>query len=274
MREKIKYILLGFGVVMSAIVTVVSWVFDIQGKYPEYDWRLYVLYGFLGFFVLVVFNIILLYIQLNDKTPKIDLIDNPIFIDDVSMQHIYQGSIIQGTSCMAHAIWANNPKHRTENNSPDKVRAEISYLDEQGEKLFGPIQGRWIETDQPSELRTGEKKKIESTDFPNNGASRTLDLILKYPEDEYCYGYNNDSYGHYMFQNPKFAINEKHFFIAIELKGAYLPKKIWKLEVITNGKGDTFKIKKGDEWIEKTNSKASKTFLNKKSSPKKTSSKR
>jgi len=156
---------------------------------------------------------------------------------------------------MAHIGFSNNPKDRTDKNSPEKVRAEITFYDENNQKIFGAIQGRWGQTDQPTHIRREETRKIESIDFPNHGAVRYVDLFMKYPEDDYCYGYNNESYDFANYQNPAFVIPLKRFFVVVKLFGAYLPDKEWTFEAETNGRGDTFKIRKiGDKWQKKENS--------------------
>lgn len=266
MTEKTKNNLLAGGEVISALITALSLVLDIFGVANNLDLRIIALIGFVIFFILVWINIVSQNNKLYEKTPKIELIENPIIIDDVVMQSSYEDkksgevAVLESISCMAHVAFSNNPKHPTDQNSPDKVRAEITFYNKNNKKLLGPLQGRWVETDEPSQLRKGEKRKIESIDFPNNGADRVLDLFLKYPEELFCYGFNNDSYGHINLQNPNFSIKENQFFILVELKGAYLPAKKWKFEVKTKGMGDTFQIRNGENWLKIENSQAKQTI--------------
>lgn len=256
MGEELKNNIRGFGEVLSAIITVISWLFDIQGIVPQLDWKIFTLVGFLLFICLITWHIVSLNNELNERIPNIDLIEDPIYINDVRMQSKYQTStgslsLLEAISCMAHIAFSNNPKYCTDKNSPDKIRAEISFYNKNNKRILGPLQGRWVETDEPPEIRKGKKRILESIDFPNNGAIRSLDLFLKYPEDEYCYGYNNDSYNYVILQNPAFIIKEKHFFVVVQLKGAYLRTKTWKFEVKTKGINDTFQIRYNEGWKKK-----------------------
>jgi len=217
--------------------------------------------------------------ELNSVIPNIQL-GNEIDIRDVWMIYTISTEVTFPLSCMASAPFANNPKFPNLHNDIEKARAEITYLDENKTPLFKPITGRWGGL-QPSEIAGSDKRILESTDFPNTGAVRWLDLLLKYPEDEYCYAYNNDSYSYarQFFQHPDYQISSKRFFIQVRLKGAHIPDDIWELEVITKGKGDTFQIRKtGEKWQPKVKSQATKNQQKptgkKKSSPKRTPSKR
>ena len=207
--------------------------------------------------ILVVAGILLHFMDLQtaleNKIPDIDVIDSPIVLNDITMRMTIQDSGIAynvvGVSHMAHIVLSNNPKIRTDKNSPEKVRALITYLYTDKHPIAPSIQGRWSETYQPSQLASGQRMVIESVDFPNNGAERMLDILMKYPEDPYCYGYNNTSYDYPYYANPKLEIQQSRFFVKVELIGSYLPSRTWMFEVFTNGVGDTFSIRHKGNWI-------------------------
>jgi len=214
--------------------------------------------------------------ELNSITPHIHLIGD-VKLDDVQMDMNIADDTgifhVTGISHMAHVVFANNPKHITNTNSVIGVRAEITYLDSSKKVLF-TTQGRWSNSDQPSEIPTrGKRIMIESTDFPNNGAHRTLDLLIKYPEDNHVYGYNNDSYDYPFYLHPQLEIKDSRFFIQVHLKGAYLPKKPYEFEVTTKGKGDIFTIKKtgkSEKWLRANSTQAQKILAKVKISEPKT----
>jgi hypothetical protein len=198
-------------------------------------------------------RVVLLDKKLNSISPNIQLIGQPIVLDDVRMDmNIMENSEIfhvTGVSHMAHVVFVNNPEYITDKNSVTGVRAEITYLDKDKKILF-TTQGRWSNSDQPPEISTrGKQVTIESVDFPNNGAHRMLDLLIKYPEDNYVYGYNNDSYDRPYYLHPMLEIKEERFFVQVLLKGAYLPKNVYEFEVFTRGRDDTFEIMNGGKWI-------------------------
>jgi hypothetical protein len=192
-------------------------------------------------------------------TPNIQLQDE-ISIRDVWMA--YDFNLPPPRSCLVSLPFANNPKFPDQYNSVANARAEITFLDESNTPLFKPITGRWGGL-QPPEIFGSDKRVLESTDFPNNGAVRWLDLSLKYPEDEYCYAYNNDSYtfAKQYYQHPELQISSKRFYVQVRLKGTHIPEDVWELEVITKGKGDTLQIRRaGEEWQPKVKSQATKNL--------------
>lgn len=272
----------GWRNVVQAIMTLVGTVvfaYSFAGDYfdlPNFgeEYKIYgIVFAILVFLSAILWHFMDLQAALGDRIPKIDIRKFPI-LDDVQMDMniTEQKGVfhITGISHMAHISFANNPKNRTDKNSPDNVRAEITFLDINRNPLF-TIDGRWSHTDQPSEIRRGQSTTIESTNFPNNGAPRTLDLLIKYPEDEYCYGYNNASYGAPYYLHPFYEIKEKMFLIQILLKGAYIPNScMWEFEINTKGKGDLFSIKYRNKWMKTRRSEAQKILSKKKLQVKKT----
>lgn len=250
-----------FMIILSASYFAFSNYIPVSGLF----WNLIAIALFLG---AILWHFMDLQFSLNDKTPKIDVVAFPV-LDDVKMDFnlpeakgIYH---ITGISHMAHVIFANKPKNRTNQNSVVGVRAEISYLDADKNFLF-QVQGRWSHSDQPTEIRKGQRVTLESTDFPNNGAPRSLDLIIKYPEDNYCYAYDNNSYDAAFYLHPSYEIRHKHFFIQVQLFGAFIQDRIWQFEVVTKGKKYLFATRKeGDEsWINTRTSIAKKIVAKKK----------
>ena len=260
--EKNRYHILTIFEILSAFWTVINLLLNIYGVVSRIDLRVLAFIGFVLFCILVFIHIYSLNNVIHSKTPNIDIFEN-IVTEDINTWHseIIDGQeLIFVTSIfnMANIPFSNKPKYPTDKNNVDNVRAEITYLDENKKPLFPAIQGRWGSTYQPSEINLAESNKIESINFPNNGAVRWLNLLMKYPEDKYCYGYNNDSYHYPLFINPYYIIKKYRFFIKVSLLGAFIYKKEWVFEVITKGLNDTFKIKYGEIWYETKNSKASK----------------
>ena len=181
---------------------------------------------------------------------------------------------------IANIPFANIPKIRTPENDSYRVRAEITYLDENKKLLFSWIRGRWTDTKFLSELEHGKTHEIESIVFPNDGSIRWLEVLIKRPEDEFCYGFNNTSTRESpkSWLYPDFKITKKRFFIQVELIGNFVNDNIWMFEVETKGKGDTFRIwREGEKWQPETSSQATKKprqkRQKKKPSPNRTSTK-
>jgi len=152
--------------------------------------------------------------ELNSFTPNIQ-VSGVIDVRDVQIGHVANGMyVLSHITNIASVPFANNPKLPNRNNNAKNVRAEIDYLDENKTALLVSIQGRWGGL-QPNEINSSDRTVLESTNFPNNNAKRWLDLVMKYPEDEYCYAYSNDSYGQGYFLHPNHIIERKRFFIHV-----------------------------------------------------------
>jgi hypothetical protein len=266
-----------WGTLISLLITALSLGLDSFALLPQIRWSVVALLSFVIFCFLVWRWISGLNSELNNRTPKIGVHGDPIS-HDVRMGYTKPDGVFEeiAVSNMAAVLFSNNPQPRTDKNHATSIRAEITYLNDNRKVLFGPIQGRWGQTFQPSEIKRSQGPLIESVDFPNNGAVRSLDFLIKYPEDDYCYAFNNDSYDFgYLFQNPAYVIKSRKFIIQIRLKGPFISDEPFEFDVITKGKNDTYKIRKRDgEWQKMTDSRATKTLpKQKKPSRRKTSSK-
>jgi len=256
----------------QAIMTIVSFAFfsySFAGDYfnfPNFGEEFRFYGGVLAVFVFIatiLWHFMDLQTVIDNRTPNIGVVGIPVLDDvqmDMNVKEKNEIFHITGISHMAHVGFANNPKVCTDKNSPTDIRAEITYLNVNKKQLF-TIQGRWSHTDQPSEIRRGQHTTIESTNFPNNGAVRTLDLLIKYPDSSF-FGYNNDSYNFPYYLHPSYEIKETKFLIHVKLKGAYIPK-IWEFEVSASDNNDgTFFIKHGQQ-IAKSKSTMAKRIVNK-----------
>lgn len=255
------------GVMLSFLITAFSLASIGLSINPKIPWSLIALISFVIFSFLTIQWIYKLDSELSNKKPNIQIDGELNPHDQIITKGIARIHIV-------NIPFANNPKLKTSKNNAYGVLAKITYLDENKEPLFKWIRGRWTDTKFTNELPHGESDKNAAVDFPNNGLVRWLEILVKYPEDEYCYGFNNTScIENDFWLYPDFQIMKKKFFIRVELLGNYL-NNIWEFEVLTKGKGDTFQIRYGNKWYQAKSSQATKTLkktTKKKSSPKKTS---
>lgn len=239
--------------------------------------------GIMLFLIVILWHFMDLQLALTDRRPNIILEQDPIPYDVLAGKQ--QDTIFSPTSAFnfVSISFSNRPKTRTNQNHAQKLRAEITFLDENNKPLFDTIQGRWSQMEHAPKVSKSQIEEIESITLPNNGGARSVDLLIKYPEDEFCFAYNNTAYNYQFFTNPNLQIKKKRFFVRLVLMAEYMINKTWEFEVITNGIGDTFKIRKkgSTKWLKTENSQATKTLESqvkkvqkKKSSPKKTSSKK
>jgi hypothetical protein len=100
---------------------------------------------------------------------------------------------ITGIPRFSHAIFANNPKDSSKGAIAEKVVGHLEFYDKNRKKLiFPPMIGRWAETPERAEVgaRVVETNQI---DIAPNAMPRTLDIVLKYDDEDDCYGLNNDT---------------------------------------------------------------------------------
>lgn len=64
---------------------------------------------------------------------------------------------------------------------------------------------------------------------------------MKFPEDEFCYAYNNDSYYFENWRHDNYKITENIFFIQVELIGERLEKEFW-FTVYNKEKGKDIRV--------------------------------
>lgn len=74
------------------------------------------------------------------------------------------------------------------------VRCYVSFFSRDKVWSFPQIKGRWRDADSPLSLSTFQLHTAdEAIDIPADGEPRELDVAMKYPEDAYCFAYNNDN---------------------------------------------------------------------------------
>ena len=82
-------------------------------------------------------------------------------------------------------------------------------------------------------------------DFPI-GASRELNLAIKYPEDSDCYAVNNQSYSSPNLRNPNQRLRGADFIARVRLRGPYVDRS-WKFEFKNPGAGHGLKVGQWEE---------------------------
>ena len=72
-------------------------------------------------------------------------------------------------------------------------------------------------------------------DFPI-GLRRELNLAFKYPADQECYGFNNETYNLPDWRDPRRCLTGEEFIVEVRLRGPYVDRQ-WAFEFSNPGAG-------------------------------------
>ncbi len=157
------------------------------------------------------------------------------------------GQFTNPISCL-HAGFLNRPGKPTDKSEAHNITARISYFHRESDLPVLSQLGRWGDSDQPSGQMLGRSSiELVCAEFPI-GVTRELNLAIKYPEDEECYAFNNDSYGSPGLKKPNQKLSGDHFKLVVELNGPFV-KRSWWLEFENGGRGKGLKAGKWEELL-------------------------
>lgn len=168
-------------------------------------------------------------VEINQLTDKLEVIENarpniepyePPYVDERPLVQSRGQETRVVPLNFFHIKLANNPSVRTEQATARKVFAKLTYYNEAGRKLLGPIIGRWGDTDQPGTRSPfTPTRDLQAVEIESSGLPRELDLALRHPQTNSIYAFNNDSYFVEDWRKPDFIINEATIYIQVELSG-------------------------------------------------------
>jgi len=98
------------------------------------------------------------------------------------------------------------------------LQARISFFQPSDPKpVFGPLIGRWGDADQPASLSPYRSTlDIEQITLPPNGAPRELDIALKHPGENDCYGVDNTSFRYPGVKRPEYRLPGGKYLVRVE----------------------------------------------------------
>ncbi len=214
------------------LLTSAFWIFDIADVPPLFaDWRWAALVCFLIYSALMWWQLWLYREEFYANLPNIQFVESEI-IPNVGMRRTRPSQLSPSGKysemeygIFFKAVFANNPKRRTAENTANNVSAKITFFDSNEHLLIGPIFGRWSDSDEPK--TSIDIPKLINANILSNGTPRKLDLFMKFPEDEFCYAYNNDSYFFENWRNLNYKLIQENFSIHVELIGERVEKEFW-----------------------------------------------
>ena len=169
--------------------------------------------------------------------------DRIIYVITTSKETVSRQAV--GKPHFAHVKFRNAPKIRSPEANAKRVIAEITYYDSNGvEKLplrpdgirFGGI------TQPPYQDKGKPRHEYHEIEFNANGYAHELTIAMKYEEDEYCYAYDDLSYGYSDWRKPKYKLEGNDFYIKVNLNGENIQQGEWWFKLHNKGIGDSMKL--------------------------------
>jgi hypothetical protein len=153
----------------------------------------------------------------------------------------------------ASFVWAtvvNDRPASGEGLTAEDVRCYVSFSSPTTVWLMKEIKGRWRDADNPlsaPELFSPFKThtSAEAITIPPDGEPRSLDVAFKFPDDDFAYAYNNESYyhGNDWCRNPKYRVPVLEFIAAVRVTGSNFAPLEHRYIVSHEGKGSTIRIR-------------------------------
>jgi hypothetical protein len=218
--------------VIGMLLTSAFWIFNIADVPPLFgDWQWAALVCFLIYSSTMWWQLWIYREELNSNIPNIQFVEWEI-VPNVGMRRTRPSQVSPSGQYSAveygtffKVVFANNPKRRTPENTANNVSARVSFYDSDEHLLIGPIFGRWSDSDEPK--TSTDIPRLINAKILSNGTPRKLDLFMKFPEDEFCYVYNNDSYFFENWRHVNYKLTLAKFFIHVELIGERVEKDFW-----------------------------------------------
>ena len=140
------------------------------------------------------------------------------FVDCRPLVNRKSGQVI-GTPFFAHVIFVNEPANAVPNAVAKDVIATISYCDDTGKEIAS-VNGRWGDSPQPTDP-FNPMIDLVPAEF-KIGLPRELNIALKYPEDDSCYGFHNGSYFQPEWRDPSLKLLGEEYEVKVLLRGPWV----------------------------------------------------
>jgi hypothetical protein len=113
-----------------------------------------------------------------------------------------------------------------------------------GEKLFGPIEGRWSDAKQPIDLSPySSLDGMSEVGFAANGKPHSLDIAIKHLDDQVCYAFSSPSFYAERGCRADWVLVGAEFRVEVTLKGHGLAETI-NYKLINHGRGNELEIER------------------------------
>lgn len=126
----------------------------------------------------------------------------------------------------------------------EDARCYVTFYSEGKAWLFPEIKARWRDADSPLSLSPYQlHTAAEAIRIPADSEPRELDVAMKYPEDAYCYAYNNaNTSGYEWSRKPEHRLTELEFIAEVTVRGSNFPPLTRRFLVSHGGIGTVLAI--------------------------------
>jgi hypothetical protein len=138
------------------------------------------------------------------------------------------GTVVQGVSSddvrfasFAFACVVNHQSAPGQGVEAEDAVVTLTFSTSDGRRILGPIDGRWRESPpildlSPFQLHPNSK----AIDIAANGVTHELDLAFKYPDENWCYAYNDDNAIAAWAMLDTHQLPQGQIFVDVEIRGS------------------------------------------------------
>ena len=141
-----------------------------------------------------------------------------------SVQHFeYEGKIIR--RWFTTISFVNVPLYSSERGIAKQVVGHIEFWDSTRRNLLFEMVGRWADT--PEAFAVGYIADNIPVNILPNEFERRLNIVIKYDDDDDCYGYNNDSQKFKRWCDPSKVLDPGIYQVKVRLRGIGIGEDFW-----------------------------------------------
>jgi len=149
---------------------------------------------------------------------------------------------VMGRPWLTRATFANEADSSASDPIAHRVGARVEFYSASRERLLFAMDGRWSNASKTARvgIRAAEAKLI---DLPPNGMPRSLDVVLKYDEDDECYGLNNETPVHAPsdWRDEQRKLDRGECAVKVMIRGADVDETFW-FSLVNRGSGQKARI--------------------------------
>ena len=144
---------------------------------------------------------------------------DPIYIEDV----VFGGLNMKGfVTDFLKVRLVNTPSAPHPNSNADGVKADIRFFRDGDDKLLLEIEGRWADSDQPTDRKSTESRNDLLRARFGIGDIHELDIAYRDRRTAKCYAWNNYNYDFPDLTNPDHLLDGETFQVEVHLIGTWV----------------------------------------------------
>jgi hypothetical protein len=150
--------------------------------------------------------------QLEEMRPKYLPRLLAVGIERVPFQIHSSSGVSQATLFNLHLL--NDPESSVSGAVATDVRPHLTFIANGKDQL--ELDGRWDSTPQPKPFEP--RVQLSATTL-GIGERRALHIVVRFPDDESVYAFNNYSYDHLGMKSPAYRLTEHEYHIKVNIRG-------------------------------------------------------